>query len=159
MHTLQHYLASPIQAERLAATSLPRISTPCGVSSKFLTHIPLPQQDNSFPQWNGHAAPLCTVTMQDGLIHPPSFSQNPLNEIPAQVPFPFCIFRSGTSFFALRLCMVKAKTPAFLWVPSISSFLGSWKRFCSYHHSLEYSRILENSCRCLCGTQHWGFSV
>lgn len=51
MHTLQHlYLASPMQAERLAATSLPCISTPCGVSSKFLTHIPLPKLHNSFPQ-------------------------------------------------------------------------------------------------------------
>lgn len=159
MHTLQHYLASPIQAERLAATSLPRISTPCGVSSKFLTHIPLPQQDTASPSEVGTLLPCALLQCKMVLFTLRPFPKKPLNEIPAQVPFPFCIFRSGTSFFALRLCMVKAKTPAFLWVPSISSFLGSWKRFCSHHHSLEYSRILENSCRCLCGTQHWSFSV
>lgn len=156
MHTLQHYLASPHPSRKTCCNFPPsHFHSVWSQQQVPDTHPPSPTRQ----QWSGHAAPLCTVTMQDGLIHPPSFSQNPLNEIPAQVSFPFCIFRSGTSFFALRLFMVKAKTPAFLWVPSISSFLGSWKRFCSHHHSLEYSRTLENSCRCLCGTQHWGFSV
>lgn len=78
VHTLKHcYLASSIQAERLAATpSLHPIPTLRQVSSKPLTGIPFPERDRSFSQGYEHTAPICIVTMQewDSLIHPPSFS-------------------------------------------------------------------------------------